>query len=285
MQHSDSTRADQHGRHRRGTGRPHDRLSPVQARRAVRDSRRERARRRSLALPMGLPAPLHADAVRGPGRPEVSRARGLLPHQGRDGGLSRTLCSRVLAPRPLGRAGRAPVTTRRSVPGRRRRPALRRRPRCRRDVELPEAARAAVRGSARSEDRAAALVRLPSAVATAGRRRADRRRRQFRRRDRARSLARAPPDVAGRPRRRARAVPDRLVSRAAPARAHRAARRVSPHPDGGDADRATRSTQGASRRRRAHPDEAGRIWRPPGSNACRAWRASATAGRCSRTAA
>ena len=97
-------------RDRRRPGGPERWLSPRQAEQRVRDPRRERACRRSVAQPLGLASPLHAGPLQRATRDAVRGAEVVVPDEGRDGRLPRGLCGTLRvagASRDARRAGRA----------------------------------------------------------------------------------------------------------------------------------------------------------------------------------
>ena len=84
-------RAVRRDRDRREPGRPRRGLPPAAARAAVRDPRCQRARRRRVAVAMGLPAAVHAGPLRRPAGDAVPGRPACLPDQGPGGRLPRGL--------------------------------------------------------------------------------------------------------------------------------------------------------------------------------------------------
>ena len=132
-----------------------------------------------MAHALGLAPALHPRSIRRPARLPVPRARVVLPDEGRDGGLPGDLRRAV---RPAVRTGSHVQTSRaggRSVRRHDRERSDRGGQRRRGDRGASGSAQARVRERARPIDRAAALERVPPAVAAPGRRRPARRRREL----------------------------------------------------------------------------------------------------------
>ena len=130
---------------------------------AVRDPRRERARRRLVAETMALAAALLARGRRRAARDALPCAAVLLPDRARDGRVPRDVRRALRTPRRERGQRRQPRPRRRRVRDLGRREALRGGQRRRRDRSLPPRASrdAAVRRRARPRDRAAPLRGLP----------------------------------------------------------------------------------------------------------------------------
>ena len=102
--------------HRRRPGRALGRLPPGAPQAAVRDPRRPRAHRRLVAQALGLPAPVHAGAIRQPRRHAVPRTGRRLSDQGPDGRLPRSVRRALRIAGSQRRRGRAAVAAGRSLP-------------------------------------------------------------------------------------------------------------------------------------------------------------------------
>ena len=202
-------RAVRHDRHRRRPGGPRRRLPPEEARRAVRDPRRERAHRRLLAHALGLAPPLHAgDATTGCRAGASRRPAGRFPTKDEMADYLEAYAARFEL--PVRTASRSTVSRRAAIAtsSRPASAASRGRPRGRRDrflrntVKVPEFAREL---DPRIVQMHSSEYRDPCAACA--RRRPARRRRELRRGHRVSSLSTDSPDVALRARRRSDPVP------------------------------------------------------------------------------
>ena len=102
-------------RDRRRPGGARRRLSSGADGPSLRDTRRQRARRRFVAQALGLAPPVHAGETRRSGRHALSRPAELVSHQGPDGGLSRSLCVAFSPARSQRRARREAFQARRPL--------------------------------------------------------------------------------------------------------------------------------------------------------------------------
>ncbi len=178
--HDECRRAIRDGRHRRKPGGPGGRLSPCERRPAVPDPGRQRPDWRRLAQPLGFPPALHARALRRAAGMALSRARLVVPDEGRNGRLPRGVRRALRAARSKRGPCRQNFQGRRPVRRRIGERPHRGRQRRRRDRRAPALPASRVRASARSQHRSAPLERVLQSSAASGGRRARRRRRQLR---------------------------------------------------------------------------------------------------------
>ena len=159
--------------------------------RAIRDPRRERARRRLVAQALALASAVLSGKFRRASGHGISGSDPLVSDRSRDGRLPRALREAVRASRPIRGHRRRAREERRRIRRDRRRSSARRGQRGRRDGCVPARApdHSRVRGRARSRDSAAPLGRLPRTGATAAGTGARRRRGALGRRHRVRGCA------------------------------------------------------------------------------------------------